>query len=109
MVGKLIPLLLGILISQEMATHTQSRVHSLPTGLLPPPPHPQKRVSMMKALRTGSGLALWIQYTGSEMTKHRRKQMSEMHQLRQCVYTVTLSSNVNRGQPGKSQNEGAIV
>lgn len=43
MVGKLIPLLLGILISQEMATHTQSRVHSLPTGLLPfPPPPPEK-------------------------------------------------------------------
>ena len=35
--------------------------------------------------------------------------MSEMHQLRECVYTITLYSNVNRGQPGKSQNEGAIV
>ena len=43
MVGKLIPLLLGILISQEMATHTQSRVHSLPTGLLPPPPPPPEK------------------------------------------------------------------
>ena len=35
--------------------------------------------------------------------------MSEMHQLRECVYTIALYSNVNRGQPGKSQNEGAIV
>ena len=35
--------------------------------------------------------------------------MSEMHQLRESVYTITLYSNVNRGQPGKSQNEGAIV
>ena len=60
-------------------------------------------------LRTGSGLVLWIQYTGSEMRKNRRKQMSEMHQLRECVYTIALYSNVNRGQPGKSQNEGAIV
>lgn len=35
--------------------------------------------------------------------------MSAMHQVGQCVHTVTLSSKVNRGQPGKSQNEGTIV
>lgn len=43
MVGKLIPLLLGILISQEMVTHTHSRVHNPPTGFLPPPPPPPEK------------------------------------------------------------------